>query len=94
MLQQLRQEDGDGLDQDGSCGGGGGKQSNSMNSLKGEQTELLADWLRSVRDRAVVRRALKNRIAMDTDGEALEKIKELSADVLYWLGLLLVSADM
>lgn len=47
-----------------------------------------------MRDRAVVRRALKNWIAMDSDGEALEKIKELSADVLDWLGLLLISADM
>lgn len=65
-----------------------------MNSLKGEQTELLAGWMCSVRDRAVVRRALKNRIAMDSHGEALGKIKELSADVLYWLGLLLISADI
>lgn len=65
-----------------------------MNSLKGEQTELLTDWMCSVRDRAVVRRALRNRIAMDSDGKAFEKIKELSADVLYWLGLLLISADI
>lgn len=65
-----------------------------MNRLKGEQTELLADWMCSMSDRAVVRRALKNQIAMDSDGEALEKIKEVSADVLYWLGLLFISADI
>lgn len=65
-----------------------------MNSLKGEQTELLADWMCSMRDRAVVPRTLKNRIAMDSDGAALERIKELSAYVLYWLGLLLISADI
>lgn len=41
-----------------------------------------------------MRRALKNQIAMDSDGEALEKMKEVSADVLYWLGLLFISADI
>lgn len=78
---ETRQEDGGGLDQNGSCGGGG-KWSNSMNSLKGEQTELLADWMCGIREREAVPRALKNQIAVGSDGEDLERIKEFSADVI------------
>lgn len=77
------------MDQDGSSGGGE-KWSNSINILKAELTQLLTDWMWYVEKRREVPRAPKNGIAVDYNGEDLERIKEFSPNMLYWLDLLLI----
>lgn len=51
---------------------------------------MLTDLMWYVEKRREVTRAPKNRIAVDYDGEDLEKIKEFSPNMLYWLDLLLI----
>lgn len=53
-------------------------------------TQLLTGWMWYVEKRREVPRAPKNRIAVDYEREVLERIKELSPNMLYWLDLLLI----
>lgn len=58
--------------------------------LKIELTELLRSWMWSVKEKGEMLKSPENRIAVDFNGEDLERVKEFSPDMLSWLSLLLI----